>query len=88
MRVQEEKRGEKRRGSSVRRDSCVLLRIFAMGLIPKRYVSFHSVGFVHPHANHVIVNVILFSKVEGFKFLIGVLEVHSKSCFVGVLMIS
>ena len=27
-------------------------------------------------------------KVEGSKFLIGVLEVHYKSCLVGVLMIS
>ncbi|KAG5597733.1 hypothetical protein H5410_038965 [Solanum commersonii] len=35
-RKEEEKRGEKRKDESVRRDSCILLGIFAMGLIPKR----------------------------------------------------
>ena len=50
-----------------------------MGLIPKRYLSFHSVGFVHPHTKHLIFSVISLSNVEGFKFLIDVHEVHFKS---------
>ena len=59
-----------------------------MGLVPMRFVSFHSVGFVHPHAKHVIFSIISLPKVEVFKFLIGVLEVHIKFCLVWVLMIS
>ena len=37
-----------------------LLASCAMGLNPKRYVSFHSVGFVHPYAKYVILSVISF----------------------------
>ncbi|KAG5585335.1 hypothetical protein H5410_045769 [Solanum commersonii] len=57
-----------------------------MGLIPKRYVSFHNIGFVLPHSNHVILFANFILEVEGLEFLISVLEVHSRSCFVGVLM--
>ncbi|KAG5571188.1 hypothetical protein H5410_060954 [Solanum commersonii] len=64
MRKEDERREEKRRGSSIHRDSCVLLWIFTMGLIPKGYVNFHSVGLVHPHANHVIFSEISFLKLK------------------------
>uniref|UniRef100_M1DQN1 Uncharacterized protein n=1 Tax=Solanum tuberosum TaxID=4113 RepID=M1DQN1_SOLTU len=47
----EVKTGEKSRRSS---SSCEIEGFFAKGLIPKRYLSSHSVEFVHPHANHVI----------------------------------
>jgi len=58
------------RGSSVRPDSYVLLRNFSMGIIPKRYVTIHSVGLVHPHAKYVILSEISFLKIDEFKFLI------------------
>ena len=52
--------GENKKKEDRIKRSSVLLRLIAKfrhGLIPMRFVSFHSIGFVHPHAKHVIFNV-------------------------------
>ena len=64
----------------------VLLRNFAKGLIPKRYVSSHSVGFVHPHVNHVNFQCNFVLEVEGLEFLMSFLEISFVILIIGVLM--
>lgn len=64
-----ENKGKKRKGSSSSRFLSFVAYEIATFFIPKRYVSIHSVRFVHPHAIHDFSYSNLSIKIETLKFL-------------------
>lgn len=62
-----------------------MFRILTMDLIPKRYVRFHSLSLFTQTPNMLYSEQFHSQTVEGL--LIGVLEVHCRSCIVVIFMI-